>query len=256
MAQPCDPQVIFCHHYVDSSRIFQSTETVARQSAHYPHLSRFVSVTPPHMVVLTANRQSGLPHPYPRTRNPMPLPLLAVLQPYGCKNMAYTPRTRPAFRTDIHHDIRDDLLDGRLKTLTLWSDAAAGAYLSAAGLLDIRDDPVAICLAADDVYDARTLWLSHDRMAAHWRQAHLPARLAPGPVDLGGESGKLVTDAGIRACFRRWLLGETRAWCMARPRLVRLMCLAMVQDHTRSGQKSEADLYFDLCEFYPVRSDA
>ncbi len=186
----------------------------------------------------------------------MLLPVLTLPQPHGCRNMAYTPRSKPAFRTDLQHDIRDDLLDNRLATLTLWSDVATGAYLAAAGLLDIRDDPVAICLAADDVYDARTLWLAHDRMAAHWRQAHLPSRLAPGPIDLDGESGKLVTYAGMRACFRRWLLGETRVWCVARPQLVRLMCLAMVGDHTRSGQKSEADLYFNLCDLYPVRADA
>lgn len=176
--------------------------------------------------------------------------------PVPSPNMAYVPRSRPAFPGDLQHDFRDFQLDHRRDTLAQWSGRAAGHYLRAAALLGVAGtDPIADCLQAEDRLDARTLWVAHDRMAAVWRRSALPGVLSGNLTMLETDSGRGVissSPAGLMVLFRRWLEVETDSWARYRPPLLRLFLRAMLGEHSRSGQALEAELYFALAHLHPL----
>ncbi len=175
--------------------------------------------------------------------------------PGTCAHMAYVPRTRPAFPGDLQHDFRDYMLDQRLGTLADWHGEAADCYLRAARLTGVaHTDPIAVCLAEDDVFDARTIWVAHDHMAAHWRATCLEAVK-------GGREGYLVgpdlefycqSYAGLLFLFRAFLRRQVALWATAFPEILWLFCRAVTGEHTMTGQETEAALGLELYALYPV----
>jgi len=57
----------------------------------------------------------------------------------------------------------------------------------------------------------------------------------------------------LQDTFRRWLLDETADWARHDPQLIRLICLAVVGNHTPQGQLVELDLMAHLANRYPLR---
>ncbi|OYW60778.1 MAG: hypothetical protein B7Z31_03675 [Rhodobacterales bacterium 12-65-15] len=170
--------------------------------------------------------------------------------------MAYLPKTPPAFQGDIQHDLRDHLGDQRLLTLSDWVGEASTLYLRAADILRLRQqDALAITLDADERFDARSLWVAHDHMAAHWRAHRLPEVMA-GRGRLSWPPAMLCNPVDsyrdLTAIFRQWLQLQTSAWADQMPDVLELFLRAVVGDHTRTGRFYEAELYFTLAELYPV----
>lgn len=170
--------------------------------------------------------------------------------------MRYNPRSAMAFRGDIQHDLRDFMLDRRLATLSDWVGEAANLYLRAARILRVHDrDALAISLAADHRFDARTLFVAHDHMAAHWRANRLPKVMAGrgkmwwGPKKL---MNHLDSYGELMAIFRDWIRCNVQAWSDHRQDVLELFLLAVVGDHTRTGQAVEAELFHTLGKLYPV----
>lgn len=171
-------------------------------------------------------------------------------------NMAYAPRSRPAFPGDRQHDVRDHQLDLRLDTLAGWVGTAAGLYLRAAIIVGVEaSDPIADTLRADDRFDARTLWVVHDHMAAAWRAHEMPRILAEPFRFIGAEDDRSVmtwAPSGLMMLFRRSLKDQTEGWGLSRPAVLRLFLRTLVADHGRTGQRLEAELFFALAHLYPV----
>ena len=173
-----------------------------------------------------------------------------------CAEMAYAPRTRPAFPGDIQHDLRDHLADQRLSTLADWVGEATRHYIRAADILRRRHvDTLAIALDADERLDARTLCVAHDHMAAHWRAEYLPqviagrGRLKWGPAE---PCNFVNSYADLRAIFRQWLRLQTGIRADHMPDVLELFLLAIMGEHTRTGRHVEAELFFTLARIYPV----
>ncbi len=177
--------------------------------------------------------------------------------PHGfAPEMAYRPRSTPAFSSDIQHDFRDHMLATRLESLSYWVSEASQTYLRAATLLQRhRIDALAISLDADLHFDARTLFVAHDHMAAHWRNGQMRDIMAGGNRLHWGPQQLYSTVNSYRellALFRQWLLWQIKIWGEAVPDLLELFRLAVVGEHTRSGQSVEAELYYTLADLYPV----
>lgn len=182
----------------------------------------------------------------------MPCPVF----PGACAEMAYAPRTPPAFAQDIQHDLRDHLADQRLATLSDWMAEATDLYLRAADILRRRQrDALAITLDADDRFDARTLWAAHDHMAAHWRATCLPlvmrgrGRVVWPPAMLDNMTNSY---RDLTAIFRQWLRIQTGLWADRMPDVLELFLLSVVGEHSRTGRAVEAELFFTLARLYPV----
>lgn len=168
--------------------------------------------------------------------------------------MAYLPRSAMAFPTDLHHDFRDFQADQRLDTIATWVGLASQTYLDATRLLGAEQDPIADCLRADPRFDARTIWGCHDIMAVHWRARWLDLALRGKHrvVALPYTQHPIYTYRDLQNTFLRWLLDETAGWARRRPQLIRLMCLAVVGEHSRQGQKHELQLMASLASLYPL----
>jgi hypothetical protein len=168
----------------------------------------------------------------------------------------YAPRSRPAFPGDIQHDLRDHLLDQRPPTLADWVGEASALYLRAARILRCQDrDALAVSLAADPRFDARTLFVAHDHMVAHWRHAHLPQLMSRRGKAVWGPDQLVNTVNGygeLTALFRYSLRQITRAWADHRTDILHLFLLAVTGEHTRTGRRVEAELYYTLGDLYPV----
>lgn len=178
-------------------------------------------------------------------------------------NMAYRPRSRPAFAGDLRHDIRDAMYDGRAETLSIWVGLAADRYMAACHVPGVRDDPVADSLETFDSFDLATLRVAHDHMAAYWRCHGLEVFLnAPQPVSEGlvqfaglGGPGRWAmrwSMSSILAAFRWWLKEVTEAAAVKDPVLVRQLCLVLVQQNTAAGYGAEIDLFDALRARYRV----
>jgi hypothetical protein len=168
----------------------------------------------------------------------------------------YAPKSRPNFPGDLQHDLRDHLYACRLDTLAEWVGEASHIYLRAAGILRRRKtDPLAVALDMDHRFDARTLWVAHDHMAAHWRAACLPKVMqSPGKMLWGPSrlANPLNSYGCLTAIFRDWLRLQTTHWADRHPDVLELFLLAVVGEHTRTGQSVEAELFFTLAWTYPV----
>ncbi len=169
-------------------------------------------------------------------------------------NMAYRPRSRPNFAIDTQHDLRDVMQDRRLDTIAGWSGAVCAAYLEATVILGIANDPIALCLTDDALVDARTLWVAHDHMAAHWRSAFLTVILGSKPAFVGhdDDSWLNISYTGLLFAYRQFLLSELALWRTDAPILIRLFCKAIVGEHTPSGRLDEAALFDALRLRYPI----
>ena len=173
--------------------------------------------------------------------------------PGTCAHMAYLPKSPMAFPGDLHHDFRDFQNDGRVGIIADWVGLAAKIYLDAAHLLGMAQDPIADCLAADSYFDTRTVWAAHDHMAMHWR-AHWLERAFAG-THLKVEPGlfrcvPIYTYRDLQNAFGRWLMDETRSWARKNPARLRLMCRAVVGEHSQRGRADEmAFLYGLICEY-------
>jgi len=164
--------------------------------------------------------------------------------------MAYQPRSHPNFPGDIQHDFRDFMLDNRLETLAEWQGRAAEVWLRAARLTRRMTDPLALCLADDDRFDARTLWVAHDHMAAHWRACHMAeAMLGRKWID---NPHFHASYAGLLFRFRRFLCHQIDVWYDLKPDLLELFLLSVTGEHTARGQNVEAELFFTLADLYGV----
>ncbi len=171
-----------------------------------------------------------------------------------CAHMAYMPRSLPNFPGDLQHDLRDFLQDHRNDTIALWSGLAAQTYINAAILLGIPDDPVADCLMADDRLNPAYLSVAHDMMAAYFRRHVMPAVLdGPDTFILRGKRGAVKWSyQGLLMAFQNWLMAETADLAVTRPRVVRLICLIIVQQNSSAGRNAQIDLFEALRENYPV----
>ena len=172
-------------------------------------------------------------------------------------NMAYRPRSRPNFKGDLHHDIRDHMLDCRNDTLSMWTGKAVDRYLAACRLLDIRDDPVADSLETFNAFDPATLTVAHDYLAAHWRYVHLPDHLSdrmPVFPDIPGASDQGIRNSlGVCLCaFRHWLTLMVEFDATHAPVVLRRLCLVLVQQNTEQGIMAEIDLFDTLRQHYPL----
>lgn len=165
------------------------------------------------------------------------------------------PRSPPVFPGDRQHDLRDHLLACRLDTIGRWVGRAAGIYLRAAGILRLRHrDALAITLDADPRFDARTLVVAHDHMAAHWRARYLPEAMTGGPLQVLLDDRPCLRHSyrGLRLRFQHWLLSEVDRWSDQRPDVLHLFLLASVMEHTRTGRSVEAEFYYTLVALCPV----
>jgi hypothetical protein len=179
-----------------------------------------------------------------------------MTDPHYAPNMAYAPHSPPAFPGDLQHDLRDHLYARRLDTLAEWVGEASHLYLRAAGILRRRmTDPLAVALDMDHRFDARTLWVAHDHMAAHWRATCLPEILRSRGKMLWGPrrlANPLNSYGCLTAIFRDWLRLQTGHWADHCPDVLELFLLAMVGEHTRTGKSVEAELCFTLAWQYPL----
>jgi hypothetical protein len=168
-------------------------------------------------------------------------------------NQARPGRTNMLFPRDLQHDVRDFMAEKRIGTIAFWSGIVSEAYREAALTMGLSNDPILVCLQADGLVDARTLWAVHDLMAAHWRAVYLPDLLRQ-PVKLVGPDlhGWLNTSyAGLLYAFHTFLGDALRFWRIGAPHIVRMFCKAVVQDHNSAGQRAEAELCLVLREMYP-----
>jgi hypothetical protein len=174
-------------------------------------------------------------------------------RPGRASHMDYVSRSKPAFVGDIQHDLRDHMLDRRLDTLSVWVGTASERYLRAARLLGHQNrDAIAISLAQDDHFDARTLWVAHDHMAAHWRSHLMPPLRADPRTAARYSQEDTWSYFGLTQHFRGWLLHETAAWADRQPDVLHLLLLTVLGDHTRSGQSVEIELCLTLADLYPL----
>ena len=82
----------------------------------------------------------------------------------------------------------------------------------------------------------------HPYACAH--MAFLPCSAMAFAADLHGD---------LQDTFRRWLFAETADWARHDPPLIRLICRAVVGNHTPQGQLVEIDLMAHLANRYPLR---
>lgn len=172
-------------------------------------------------------------------------------------HMAYRPRSRPNFVGDIHHDVRDHMLDSRADTLAMWTGRAVEEYLAASRQLGISDDPVADSLEVFDTFDLNSLSVAHDYMAAYWRSVCLPTQLSDKaplfPIMPGVSNGGIRNSLGVCLCaFRHWLCGTVRHDAIHAPIVIRRLCLVLVQSNTSQGILAEIDRFDTLREHYPI----
>jgi hypothetical protein len=186
--------------------------------------------------------------------NPMSNPFPAENERIPSIPMRYSSTSRRSFPQDRHDEFRDYMLYHRNETLSHWVGEIATIYLRAARLLAAKDDPIAICLE-DEVFDARTLWVVHDHLAAHWRAKFLEKNLTEGPAFVIGRTGNEVFRAsysGLIGMFRFWVLNNTRHWSVKTPDLVRLICRVIVGEHGATGQTFEMALFDAFAHLFPV----
>ncbi len=172
--------------------------------------------------------------PPPRTINEGPYPGI-------CAHMAYFPRSEMAFSGDIHHDFRDFQIERRLDTISEWVGLAAQTYLNAARMMNQMSDPIADCLAADHIFDARTVGAVHDHLASHWRAYWLEPALSGTHLQVAPpfKCVPIYTYRDLLYTFRRWLLDETYSWSHSDVAHFRLMCRAIVGNHSLTGKVDE-----------------
>ena len=131
----------------------------------------------------------------------------------------------------------------RLIALAHVLNRASAAYLAAAELLEARDDPIADCLRADEVFDLRRVVVFHDHLAEHWRLVYRTK---------GSLRQREGSTAEYSASWLYWLVGEASSWAVSRPRLLRCFLLAVVQPGTSGGLTAEMDLWDQAVLAYPV----
>lgn len=169
--------------------------------------------------------------------------------PGTCVHMAYLPRSAMTFPGDIHRDFQ---IERRLDTISEWVGLAAQIYLNAARMLDLMSDPIADCLAADHIFDARTVWAVHDHMANHWR-AHWLERALAGThlrVEPPFKCVPIYTYRDLQYAFRRWLLEEPRLWSVSNAPRFRLMYRAIVGNHNHNGKADELAFFLSVITQY------
>ena len=131
---------------------------------------------------------------------------------------------------------------------------AADIYLHAARVLKRHDDPIAISFEIFDTFDARTLWASHDFMAAYWRAKWLKAALTGKHlvVEPPFKCVPIYTYRDLQDAFLKWLLHQTQIWADTNTDRFRLMCLAIVGDYNTKGQADELEFLYGLTQSYPL----
>jgi hypothetical protein len=173
--------------------------------------------------------------------------------PGTCGHMAYVPRSDMAFPGDIHHDFRDFQNDDRLEIIARWVGLAAEIYVQAARIVGRPDDPIADCLTADDLLDARTVMPAHDHMARHWRAHWLPRALSGThlTVEPPFKCVPVYTYRDLQDAFTTWLLRETELWSRRNIPRLRLMCRIVVSNHNLQGQGDALEFLYGLMRDYP-----
>lgn len=171
-----------------------------------------------------------------------------------CEHMAYVPRSPMAFPGDLQHDFRDFQLENRVEIIAAWMSTAADIYLRAARLLNRRDDQIAMSFEVFDMLDARTLWASHDFMAAYWRAKWLKAALTGRHlvVEPPFKCVPIYTYRDLQDAFLTWLLHQTQHWANKDAARFRAMCLSIVGDHSPKGQADEMAFLYGLKKSYPL----
>lgn len=188
----------------------------------------------------------------------MPLPVNPGSFPNICAEMAYLPRSPRVFPADIQHDFRDYMYDVRLATLADWVGEGTRLYLRAADILRRRRvDPIAIALDMDEVFDARTIFVAHDHLAAFWRNGQMHEVMAGGYRKYWGRPPDELycnnrSPGELIAIFRQWLRWQTNDWADRKPDLLELFLLAILGEHTRTGQAVSAEFYFTVATLYQV----
>lgn len=156
--------------------------------------------------------------------------------------MSYEPVTRPVFPGDDWHELRDYLYDRKADVMSRVVGRVTDMYQRAAVVMGREDDAVAQSLRADKLFDLRTMYVTHGHLAAYWRckQGHVNPTL-PGTFDFEPEYRD----------WNEWVMHEATLWIIDNPRLVRLFCLALVNEH-RNGLVAEMDLWDELKAYYPL----
>lgn len=174
-----------------------------------------------------------------------------------CAEMCYRPRSKPSFKGDIQHDLRDWMLDEYAETMSLWAGQVADHYILAARTLGMEADPVADCLMSEVRFDARTLWVAHGYMAAFWRRVRLPVELADRDpwAEVGGQIVLRRSYRGLLLLYRDWIRYQTDLWPKHFPRLLRRFALVLVQQNTVGGIEAEMDLFDELRLIYSMSRD-
>jgi hypothetical protein len=155
------------------------------------------------------------------------------------------PRSRPSFRGDDWHELRDAQYAGRLDDLAMLVGEVSDMYLRACVVMGCEDDPVAEALRAGPFFDARSLFVAHARLAAVWRLRHGHVHpTVPGLLDLGPELAQ----------WRAWVVGEVTFWILRRPLLLRRAALVVTRSlvQTPATIVAEMDLRDSLADFYPL----
>ena len=151
----------------------------------------------------------------------------------------------------MKHDVRDFLLNNRAMMLGMTTGRCVDACLCAARLLDVKNDPPAICLAQTESFDMAKPQVAHDLLAAVWRFDAIPL-VGGSPAPRGTVSHPLRSPQDFLDAFRRWLKLEPDLWERSDPVLLRLFCLVLRQQNTANGYLAGIDLFDHPSACYPL----
>lgn len=157
----------------------------------------------------------------------------------------YEPRSRPCFRGDDWHELRDAQYVDRSDDLAGMAGTVHDMYQRACVVVGREDDAVAQSLRAGPFFDPQSLAPAHAHLAAVWRlrNGHVHPSL-PGVVDMY----PLVRD------WQRWLSSEVILWIIDRPLLVRQAAIVVTRSliQRTSTIVAEMDLLDTLRDRYPL----
>jgi hypothetical protein len=174
-------------------------------------------------------------------------------------NMTYSPKSRPNFAGDTQHDFRDYQYQVWQPTVASIVGLACQKYLIAARMLGRLDDPIADCLAADDLFDAQSFWVFYAHLAAFWRKTVLPKRLQWDVIRFNVYTGypknrdfPCPSYAGLQDSFQNYALAFVDAWALHRPEYIQQICSIVAREHSVTGYLQEIDLFDMLRRDFPL----
>ncbi len=170
-------------------------------------------------------------------------------------NMAYVPKSAIHFRGDLHHDFRDFQYEQRFALIEEMVGQADITYLSAAALLDVRDDPIADYLHAEARFYGVNFMGMHDHLAAFWRKRILPAQLAKKHLEEDFPDGKTrltCSYAALHLNFSNWAMAQVKMWATHSPHIIRQICLVQVRSNGKANAQGEMQLLVYVLQDYPI----